>query len=304
MDIEWKENDWKLLTTYIRRKACTPFIGAGACAGILPSGRELAEQLGSEVNYPFSDPGSLPRVSQYYDMMNGRYLAHYSVMGALQQRLENHPPGKIKRIHEVLAKLPFHTYATTNYDDLLQRALTRLRETCQPQTLVCRWHDRTTPVVATIADGTHDRPVVFHLHGDLNSVQSMVLTEDDYLQFLCAVVEREDLIPVNIVRAFRTSALMFVGYSLEDISLRVLFQRVASFMAGNDFTHVAVQYTKPPNATAKDIESLEKHFDYQRKRLRNVNIRLFWGDCDEFAEMLWKYWEMPQTPRAPQQSVA
>jgi len=304
MEIEWNDNDWKLLTTYIRNKACTPFIGAGACAGILPSGGALAKQLGDEVSYPFSDPGSLPRVSQFYDMMKGRYSAHFNVMGTLKQAIDDYPPARVKRIHQVLAELPFHTYTTTNYDDLLQKALIRLRQQCEPQTLVCRWHDRNTPVVATIAEGTYSRPVVFHMHGDLNSVQSMVLTEDDYLQFLCSVVERENLIPMNIVTAFRTSALMFVGYSLEDISLRVLFQRVASFMAGNDFTHVAVQYTKPPNASAKDIEALEKHFEYQRKRLKNVNIRLFWGDCDEFAETLWSHWQAAQAPPAPQQRSA
>lgn len=294
-NIEWNDSDWLLLTKYIRNNVCTPFIGAGACAGILPDGKSIARQFAKAVDYPFGDPESLPRVAQYYDMMNGPYSSHLDVMYALNSALDNHPPSKSKRAHEVLAQLPFNTFMTTNYDPLMQQALVNIRgKDCEPHTEICRWWQRDSSVVGSVVQGNYSRPVVFHLHGDLSNVQSMVLTEDDYLQFLTAVTEREALIPANIVAAFRASALMFVGYSLEDISLRVLFQRLAGFMAGNSFMHVAVQYSKPPNATEADLVALTKHLGYVSKRLKNVNIRLFWGDCDEFAEKLHYYWQQPQ----------
>ena len=40
-----------------------------------------------------------------------------------------------------------------------------------------------------------DNPVVFHLHGHLGLAESLVLTEDDYLDFLVSISRNDDLIP-------------------------------------------------------------------------------------------------------------
>ncbi len=40
----WDEGDWEGLLYAIKFKQCTPFLGAGACAGVLPLGGEIARE--------------------------------------------------------------------------------------------------------------------------------------------------------------------------------------------------------------------------------------------------------------------
>lgn len=64
------EIKWKELIKQIRRKNCTPFIGAGACK-TLPTGSELAADFAKEYNYPLEDSEDLQHVTQYLAITNG-----------------------------------------------------------------------------------------------------------------------------------------------------------------------------------------------------------------------------------------
>jgi len=44
-------------------------------------------------------------------------------------------------------------------------------------------------------------PVVFHFHGSYEIPESLVLTEDDYFDFLVNISRDEDLIPARIQQA-------------------------------------------------------------------------------------------------------
>ncbi len=51
----FEQMDWQRLLSRIRAGTCTPFIGAGACGGHLPSGRQLSIALADEHSYAFSE---------------------------------------------------------------------------------------------------------------------------------------------------------------------------------------------------------------------------------------------------------
>ena len=75
----------------------------------------------------------------------------------------------------------------------------------------------------------------------------MVLTEDDYLEFLVRMNRdaSEPLLPPVIRTAFKDS-LLFVGYSLSDWSFRVLFRGlIGSLPAGLGNLSIAVQRIRP-----------------------------------------------------------
>ena len=50
---------------FLKRRECTPFIGAGACYPYLPLGGELAYKWSSTYNYPLKDSNDLPKVAQF-----------------------------------------------------------------------------------------------------------------------------------------------------------------------------------------------------------------------------------------------
>src|SRR5437016_1371048 len=69
-----EDNDWLNFLKLIKKGKCTPFIGAGACAGVLPLGKEIANKWAKTYNYPLKDSDDLPRVAQFvaieqYDML-------------------------------------------------------------------------------------------------------------------------------------------------------------------------------------------------------------------------------------------
>ena len=60
-----REETWETLVKSVRKKTCTPFLGAGVSVPHLPRGSQLAVTLAPEYEYPLPDTTNLARVSQY-----------------------------------------------------------------------------------------------------------------------------------------------------------------------------------------------------------------------------------------------
>lgn len=302
LDGGWDEKDWVGLLYSIKYKQCTPFLGAGACAEVLPLGSDIAQALARKYNYPFQDTRNLPRVAQYIAVEVNPMIPKFEVIESFKGK---GPPDytNLNEPHRVVADLDLPVYITTNYDDFMVKALNRDVPKRTPRRETCKWYmARRTQKSASDPefnfdldfDPTPDVPVVFHLHGRLDKLESIVLTEDDYLDFLMYISEERQLIPPRIEEAFTNSALLFMGYSLEDMNFKVLFRKLADYMRRNESArHVSVQLAPKENESTeeqvkralKQREYLEKHFDLQK-------VKVYWGTCEEFAKQLRARWEV------------
>ena len=56
--------------------------------------------------------------------------------------------------------------------------------------------------------------------------ESLVLTEDNYFDYLIGVTRHADIIPPAVLRAWNDNALMFLGFQIEDWNFRVLFRSI------------------------------------------------------------------------------
>ncbi len=238
------DTDWTVLLSRIKAGKCTPFVGAGACFGSLPLGRDIAFEWAEEYDYPLADVGDLARVAQFlatrFDPMfpKERIVERLSGAAAPDFARPTEP-------HALLAELPLPLYLTTNYDDFLMQALQRDRA---PTRELCRWNTLVSgqPSPLSETDPTVPNPVVFHLHGHIGVPESLVLTEDDYLDFLVNTSLDQELIPPRVQAALAGASLLFVGYSLEDWSFRVLFRGlVGSVEKSLRRTSVTVQLPPP-----------------------------------------------------------
>jgi SIR2-like domain len=270
------EINWDALLLAIKHHRCTPFLGAGACAGILPSGRKLASDWAEEFRYPFTDREDLPRVAQYLMVQNGANFPRLKIV-ELFDGLRGPDYDQPNEIHRVLARLELPLYITTNYDSFMAKALERMGK--RPRREYCKWHllKRSSRglKVDSVLNATPGSPVVFHLHGILEQPESMVLTEDDYLDFLC-IEGMKKLIPFEVEKAFADSSLLFLGYSLEDMNFKVLFRKLASYIDVG-MRHIAVQLDpKGPDAQKRYLENY-----FRQKR-----IQIFWGTCEGFISEL------------------
>jgi hypothetical protein len=194
--------------------------------------------------------------------------------------------------HRVLASLNLPLYLTTNCDSFMVEALAA-RPNTAPGREVCRWNKDLDGLPSRFEGGasykpTRQAPLVYHLFGSDVEQRSLVLTEDNYLDFLIKVSEK-GRIPDYIRGVLASTSLMFLGYGLHDWEFRVLLRGlVATVNRRLDFQDVAVQLEGVSKGDAAAVQ------DFLRKYFERANINVFWGSTAQFIAELREQWEAAQ----------
>ncbi len=291
------DDDWDLLLSRIKNGRCTPFLGAGACDGLLPLGKDIAQKWAKKYDYPLPDDHDLSRVSQFLAVDRDEHLFPKE---KIQREFSRFPAPAFDtpdEVHATLAALPLPVYVTTNYDNFMFQALEHRHK--RPCRVVCAWNKHirynVPPEHRSVFDEerdfapTPDRPVVFHMHGAAEWPESMVLTEDDYLEFLVNLA-KENLLPQQIERALTSSSLLFVGYAIADLNFRVLFRALIGNLENNlRRTHISVQLEPDDDQLTSQQKLRAKK--YLTKYFGELKIHVYWGSCKDFVRELKQRWE-------------
>lgn len=312
---------WNALIAYVKDKTCTPILGPGLFEPILGSLRDIAQGWAKEFSYPLSpaDLDSMPRVAQYLtihqspqfpyqaleEFLRKDILSRYqhdlstslrdpfeetslddliNTIGA--KRRERHPDDSYK----LLAQLPFRIYVTTNLNSLLESALEEADR--EPYVILSPWNQYTEDKIRAL-DRSYEpdpkRPLVYHLFGRLAEPKSVVLTEDNYFDYLMGVSRNNDLIPGYVRNALRNNSLLFIGYRMEEWHFRILFRSIidkkTEFM--NEYVHMAAQI-EPEEGRIIDPEGARRYLEEYFKNVASIN--LYWGTPEEFVRELWNQW--------------
>ena len=288
-----EDRDWTILLRRIKDGKCTPFLGAGACYGVLPLGSDIARQWAQQYEYPMAYNTDLPRVAQYLAVQFDPMVPKEEILKQFFRNVALPDFTAPDEPHSVLAGLPLPVYITTNYDEFMVKALERCNK--DPKRELCRWNSviRDHPSVfdsAPAYEPTPANPVVFHLHGHNERADSLVLTEDDYLDFLVNVSSNQSLLPHQIQRALTGSSLLFVGYSLADITFKVIFRGLVSATEAS-LRRVSITVQLPP-APINDLESAQVLAQkYLEVYFERADMRVYWGTAQEFCGELRQRWE-------------
>jgi SIR2-like domain len=154
----------------------------------------------------------------------------------------------------------------------------------------CRWNDlkelQGKPSIFDEEKVNHfdfNNPLVYHIHGEIDNPQSMVLTEDDYLNFIVKLyVEIDKLFPAEIRKAFVSSSMIFIGYSLSDWNLRIILRRIAYSMKSAARTHCSIQLT-PTDIKIEDEYKIKKYLKSYFEIIQGVSLKIFWGTALDFC---------------------
>ena len=291
-----KESDWDNLLQRIQDKTCTPCIGAGACTGVLPLGSEIAREWADKYEYPLSDKGDLARVSQFLAVEQDSNFPKENIRRKFS-KIASPDFSKPNEPHALLADLNLPLYITTNYDSFMYLALQNRER--DPKRELCRWNPlvdlKSNSILGPGSDyePTPANPLVYHLHGHYDIPQSMVLTEDDYLNFLVNLSSDQDFLPDVIRTALASTSLLFIGYSLSDWNFRVLFRGLLGSQAASfGYTSVAVQLTPTTSdVSEKGQQRAQTYLDSYFEKIQQIKVRVYWGDIKEFATELRQRWE-------------
>ena len=292
-----EERDWELLLRRIKDGKCTPFIGPEVSAQVMPLRQHVAQSWAHQYDYPLADTHDLARVAQYmavqYDPIYPKEEMQKQVTAVTPLDFTNSD-----QPHSVLAQLDLPVYITTNYDDLMEQALQHHKK--DPKQELCRWNallQRSQPsILDTGYDPTPANPLVYHLHGHYQTPESLVLTEDDYLDFLVNISSEAFKLPHRIQRAMTGASLLFIGYNPIDWDFRVLFRGlVAATEAGLRRISVTVQLPPVPEGTPAATQTkVQRYLDDYFSRT-DTQMRAYWGTTQQFITDLWQRWQGTQT---------
>lgn len=283
------DKSWESLLHAIDKQRCTPFLGTELIREDL---NRITLKYAEHVGYPHQDTDNLTRVSQFSVIENPTFAKD-----ELSESLRGIPPPNFKDSgdpHGVLADLHLPVYITTHYINFMIEALKdRHRD---PVSCLCKWNKFIPDSIVSEppAKPTAANPVVYHLYGHVDVPETLVVTEDDYLEFL-RKSSIEKIIPSLIDMVCTKNSLLFLGYRLVDLEFRVLLRILVSFMEINLFSqskaHVSVQVTTVDHsADVGQREKIQAHLNkYCEERL---NMRVYWGTCREFMSELRRRWDI------------
>jgi len=177
--------------------------------------RELADACGLAELLPLEDPGNLQRVALAYEIAFSRARLVDAVSAAVQ--VDKQPSPMLR----ALAELDFPVVITTNYDQLFEQALRDAGK--QPRVAIY------TPRLEQTVDyrkPTAQSPIVFKIHGDISRPETIVISDEDYIDFVLRMSNKEpyDPLPRRLKVYLTDWTTVFVGYSLLDYNLRLLFK--------------------------------------------------------------------------------
>ena len=217
----------------VKKSECILFLGAGvhfhspdgspyaySAGDCPPMGSKFSADLAKDcefmTHFPKGDVGNLQRVSLCYEITNNRQALVEEVKKAVQTGKKPSPA------LYALAKLPFSLIITTNYDQLLEKALRDVGK--NPNVGVYNKDSYANTI--DFPDATPEEPFVFKLHGDIQFPDSIVITDEDYIQFVLRMSDKDAFHPVpeTFRYNFKRWPTLFVGYSLLDYNLRLLFK--------------------------------------------------------------------------------
>jgi SIR2-like domain len=222
----------ELIAAAVTQEHCILFLGAGVHAPPPersqvayvaeerpPIGSALSQKLATSCNLaeklPREDLSNLQRVALFYEIARSRHQLVDAVTDAVQAGKRPSP------MLRALAQLDFPLVITTNYDQLFENALAAAGK--QPRVAV---YTPKLEATTDYRDPTADSPIVFKIHGDISRPETIVITDEDYIQFVLRMSNKDPYDPVPLTLKYYLTGwtTLFVGYSLLDYNLRLLFK--------------------------------------------------------------------------------
>ncbi len=301
---------------YMSDGLCTPVIGPQLAETRLGSSRMIARMWAERYRYPMEDyeREQLAYVAQFLSIKHDYRFPRRSLIETLRQLLIDEyrdvlpdldrldlldlyrTIGRHERARDpfdpyrTLAAQPLPIYVTANASNMLSEAL--LEAGKQPVIELCRWNedlDRLPSIFEREPDyrPSAERPLLFHLFGSFDQPETLVLTEDDYFDFLINIAAERERIPAIVRDALADSALLFLGFELEDIGFRTLFHSLIKPLRGASRRRRYVQIAGQLMPREDQVLQPDRAIRYLEAYFQDTAaISIFWGSPRDFCVAL------------------
>ena len=223
------EDAWDDLLNYIEERRVIPIIGpdllrVNTAGGPRPLYEWLAEKLALRLSVDVTDlarPLTLNDVLCCYLGQRGRREEAYTRLRSIMREVEFEPPLALRQLAQIT---DFDLYVTTTFDPLLEQAVTLERHGGQQHAEVIAYAPNRVADLP-VERSQLQRTVVYHLLGRLSASPTYVVSDEDMLEFICAL-QSEHLTPEKLFHELEHSHLLLIGSDFSNWLAR-LFLRMA-----------------------------------------------------------------------------
>ena len=208
------EDAWEDLLNYIEEKRVIPIVGPELLTVETDAGPRLlyswlAEKLAARLGVdpaPLPQPLTLNDVVCAYLTSHGRREEAYTRLRSIMREASFVPPLPLRQLAEIT---DFNLYVTMTFDPLLEQAVNQVRFGGAANTEVLAYAPNRVADLPVDRDDLN-RPVVYHLLGRLSASPTYVISDEDTLEFVCAL-QSEHLTPEKLFHALEHSHLLVIG---------------------------------------------------------------------------------------------
>jgi hypothetical protein len=208
------EDVWEDLLNFIEEKRVIPIIGPELLKVDTESGPKLllewlAEKLAIRLGVdqePLPKPVALNDVVCSYLGGHGRREEAYTRLRSIMREAAFDPPLPLRQLAEIT---DFNLYVSMTFDPLMEQAINLVRFGGAANTEVIAYAPNRVADLPVERDDLQ-RPVVYHLLGRLSASPTYVISDEDMLEFVCAL-QSEHLTPEKLFHALEHNHLLLIG---------------------------------------------------------------------------------------------
>jgi TIR domain/SIR2-like domain len=223
------DDAWEDLLNFIEERRVIPILGPELLTVDTDTGPRLlydwiAEKLAAKLNVDTTQlpqPYTLNDVVCWFLSSRGRREEAYTRLRSILREANFAPPLALRRLAQIT---DFNLFVTTTFDPLLEMAINAERFGGAQSTEVIAYAPNRVADLPTEREA-FQRPVVYHLLGRLSASPTYVISDEDTLEFICAL-QSEHLTPEKLFHELEHNHLLFIGSSFTNWLAR-LFLRMA-----------------------------------------------------------------------------
>lgn len=217
--------------------------------------KQLMKDITEDLGLDYNKETDLIAIAQYNtNKIGNRSMINRKIIDEFNRNI------KRTENHKILSRLPIYTYWTTNYDNLIEKALEDVK--------------RIADVKHSINQLPYPKPrrdaIVYKMHGDATIPEEAVITKDDYERY--PIDKAPFLTTLN--SELLSKLFIFVGFSFTDPNLDYILSRVRIHMknAQRHHYHFVKRIAKDDY---DDGEKADYEFDKRKQELFVADLTRF-----------------------------
>ena len=223
------DDAWDDLLNFIEEKRVIPIIGPELLKVDTDTGPRLlydwlADKLAVKLNVDtqhLPQPYSLNDVVCWHVASHGRREEAYTRLRSILREATFAPPVALKQLAQIT---DFDLFVSTTFDGYLEQAINAERFDGAQSTEVISYAPNRVADLTTEREQI-TRPTVYHLLGRVSASPTYVISDEDTLEFVCAL-QSEHLTPEKLFHELETNHLLLIGSNFSNWLVR-LFLRMA-----------------------------------------------------------------------------